>query len=169
MVADNQTPVKSIHDSDVQPLVLAAARNVFETMLSMSVEYVDEPPSRAMPGSRVAGTLGFAGDNISGGIYLQFSETFARLAAATALRINAEDEINSADVNDVVAELCNMVGGTVSSRLSDLGFHCRPTVPFITRGTNFEIELVETTYSRRFVFAHETSRFIIGVFLKTTK
>jgi CheY-specific phosphatase CheX len=160
--------MKSIDDLDLQRLVCDATKNVFETMLSKGVDYVEHPESRVISGARVVGSLAFAGDNVGGGIYLEFSDAFARSLAASVLRLDSEGDISQGDVNDVVGELCNMVGGTVSSRLSDLGFECRPTVPFITRGTNFEIELADGTSCRCFVFAYQTERFIIGLYLKTT-
>jgi len=51
------------------------------------------------------------------------------------------DDIGSdEEVNDVIGEVCNMVGGDLKSRLCDAGFTSSLSIPSITYGESFRIQ-----------------------------
>jgi CheY-specific phosphatase CheX len=50
------------------------------------------------------------------------------------------EELGAAEVNDVVGELSNMIGGNFKSRLNDAGFSCSLSVPTVVRGDHLQID-----------------------------
>ena len=61
---------------DLHGTVLRIVPHVFDTMLSLAIlPGAAGPPAR---GERVSGTIGIAGETLSGSVYLHFSEPLAR-------------------------------------------------------------------------------------------
>ena len=116
-----------------------AVENVFATMLSIELEPLDSPidPSE-QGGERVVGSIGFGG-RATGIVYLYLSETFARSITSTMLGL-PEEEVGGAEINDVIGELCNMIGGSLKSNLCDQGLSCQLSLPSVLRGKEFQIE-----------------------------
>lgn len=112
---------------------------VFQTMLSMTAEPVGEP-SHSPHVDRVSGALGFGGDAVTGALYVHVSTLFSVSITRAMLGMPEEETPGETDVNDVVAELTNMLGGGFKSWLSDTGAHCAMSTPSIIRGNSFEIE-----------------------------
>lgn len=112
--------------------------DVFETMLQMQPVLATEAPTPPFP-DRVSGSVGFAGENVNGAIYLHLSTGFATRLACTMLGLKPE-EIGEADINDVVGEVANMLTGGLKSWLCDAGAPCAVSTPAIIRGTAFAIE-----------------------------
>ena len=50
------------------------------------------------------------------------------------------EEVGDPEVNDVIGELCNMIGGTLKSNLCDAGFSCQLSLPAVLRGADLQIE-----------------------------
>ena len=133
--------MNTIQSLDITSSVSATVKQVFDTMLSMDVDtYLENPPG--LPeGLRFVGSVGFAGE-IAGNINLQMNDAFAHLLTANMLGMRV-DEIESAEeVEDVIGELSNMIGGDLKSRFCDLGLPCELSVPSITVGRDFRIEQV---------------------------
>ena len=125
--------------------------DVLETMLAAKAELL---PDHGMPvhAERVSGTVGFAGDNVNGAVYLHLSGAFARRGASGLLGLSADDKISDGDVNDVVGEMANMLTGGLKSWLCDAGLHCAVSTPAIIRGCNFDIESTPDVERARLVF-----------------
>lgn len=138
--------------------------NVFETMLSLTTT----PCAASTPagGERVSGTIGIAGETLSGAIYLHFSEPLARRAAAAMLGLNSVDKVDTGAVNDVASELANMIGGGIKSALCDADRPCAMSTPSIVRGPAFVIELPSGLLSETFVFDCNSERLAVEVHLK---
>jgi CheY-specific phosphatase CheX len=113
--------------------------NVLETMLSFKASPCG-PSELPEKGVRVTGSIGLAGEEIVGAIYLHLSEPFAKLAARTLLGLGEGEESAESDVNDVVGELCNMIAGGFKSELCDAGLACAISAPAIIRGSHFTIQ-----------------------------
>jgi len=112
--------------------------DVFETMLSMPVAL---RPGALMPhfDSRVTGSVGFAGEKVTGAIYLHMSAPFAKIVAAAMLGLKPGEISDENEVNDVVGEATNMVTGGLKSWLCDSGAECAMSTPAIIRGVSFAI------------------------------
>lgn len=156
--------IESTPTFDTQGTIRRLVPNVFETMLSLVARPVD--PALAPRGERVSGTIGIASDELSGSVYLHFSEPLARRAAAALLGQESADAVNNADVNDVVSELTNMIGGGFKSALCDSGRPCAMSTPAIVRGPAFVIELPPGLFSETFVFDCQGEYLAVEVHLK---
>ena len=123
---------------DIPELMTTSTTNVFETMLSMNLETVAAPASKPDPdGETLVGAVGFAG-RIKGLVYIRARDRFARVVTGAMLGMEP-DEFGDDEVNDVIGELSNMIGGNIKSRLNDSGFECQLSTPTVTRGKEFQI------------------------------
>jgi chemotaxis protein CheX len=131
--------------SDIQKLnlkgfVTHSVKSVFQTMLSMEIE-LDNPPDKESinTNGHIVGTVGFAG-TVMGTINLFVSRDFGREMTAAMLGMAVGDIGSDEEVNDVIGEVCNMVGGDLKSRLCDAGLTCSLSIPSVTYGNGFRIE-----------------------------
>jgi chemotaxis protein CheX len=102
-----------------------------------------------------------------GNVSVQVSETFARLMTAAMLGMELE-EVEGEEVNDVIGEVSNMVGGHLKSRFCDSGFPCDLSIPSITSGKNFKIESKNWARHERIAFCHEAHVALVEVFIKAS-
>ena len=129
----------TIATSDIHNYVAGHLGEVFDTMLSMKAV-----PGAALEarfaGEHVSGSVGVAGQTVTGSVYLHLSSAFAGLATATMLGLPPEEVPAVPDINDVVAEMTNMIAGGLKSWLCDAGAGCVLTIPAVIRGTSFSIK-----------------------------
>ena len=111
--------------------------HVFDTMFSMKPVLLSEAVLRAEP-DQVTGSAGFAGETITGAVYLHLHAKFASVLAACLLSASPES-LSEAEVNDVLGELTNMLTGGLKSWFCDSGNPCAMSTPGIIRGS-FVIE-----------------------------
>lgn len=129
-----------IYSIDLISMIRTAAEEVFDTMLSMSVEVENDAQRVDIDGLRYVGTVSVAG-NIMGNLNLHVGLDFAKLITAEMLGSEPE-EVEADELEDVIGELSNMVGGNVKSRLCDEDFSCQLSIPSITSGSDFRVESV---------------------------
>lgn len=139
--------------------------DVFETMLSMKAVLV---PGAGLPAfdGRVSGSVGFAGEHVTGAVYLHLSAPFASQVAAAMLGITPEEISNESEVNDVVGETTNMITGGLKSWLCDAGSDCAVSTPAIIRGTAFAIEPMPEVAREWLVFDCGTNRIVVEIHIK---
>jgi CheY-specific phosphatase CheX len=154
----------SIHDLQLRDLVSNAFTNVFSTMLKMKVELRPEGTAANIPGERVVGSVGFAGKAI-GVVYIHVSDGFAQ-AIASAMLGMTPGELGTHEVDDVLGEVSNMVGGNLKSSLCDAGLPCALTIPSITRGGDFHIQSMAGGRHENFAFRHESHEIFVRVDVK---
>jgi chemotaxis protein CheX len=138
--------------------------DVFETMLSMKAVGV---PGDGMPHfqERVTGNVAFAGEHITGAVYLHLGAPFAIQVAAAMLGL-APEELGDAEVNDVVGEVTNMLTGGLKSWLCDSGSECAVSTPAIIRGSSFAIEPVPDVDREWLVFDCGHDRVVVEIHVK---
>ncbi len=139
--------------------------DVFETMLAMKAVRV---PGAAIPqfDGRVTGAVGFAGDDVTGAVYLHLSADFAKKVAATMLGITPEKISDENEINDVVGEATNMVTGGLKSWLCDAGAACAMSTPAIIRGTAFAIEPMPDVEREWLVFNCDQNLIAVEIHIK---
>lgn len=132
--------MSDIQSLDLRGFVTHSVKSVFQTMLSMEIE-LDNPPNKENinTNGHIVGTVGFAG-RVMGTINLFVSRTFGREMTAAMLGTTVDDIGSDEEVNDVIGEVCNMVGGDLKSRLCDAGLTCSLSIPSVTYGNGFKIE-----------------------------
>ena len=100
-------------DQQVAESLLAAASDVLETMFFSSV--LTEAPVGTAPEGSIAARLRFSGARC-GFFAIRLTEGAAKVIAANFLA-EESDEPSAAQVQEVIAELANMMCGSVLSRL----------------------------------------------------
>jgi chemotaxis protein CheX len=125
--------------NDVSEFMKRHLVDIFSTMLSMQA-VVSAPSEQEPHDERVTGSVGFAGETVTGAVYLHLSTPFSSRMAAAMLGLPPEEVVNDNDANDVVGEITNMLTGGLKSWLCDAGTECALSTPAIIRGRSFAIE-----------------------------
>jgi chemotaxis protein CheX len=127
-----------LSSSDIRDYIGRHLVDVFDTMLSSKAAPAAEvDPSQFA--ARITGSVGFAGETVTGSVYLHLPGALAGQATATMLGMTPPEAPGDGDVNDVVGEVTNMLGGGLKSSLCDTGAKCALTAPAIIRGDAFTI------------------------------
>jgi chemotaxis protein CheX len=150
---------------DIRHYLNAHLVDVFQTMLSINVTAVSDGQPPKFP-ERVTGSVGFGGDTVTGGVYLNLSSGLASQIAAAMLGLPPDEAIGEAEVNDVIGECTNMLAGGLKSALCDSGCSCAVSTPAIIRGTSFAIESLPGVRRELLVFDHNSIRFSVEVHIK---
>ncbi len=153
---------------DIGAKVTESVLDVFDTMLSLTVETVEDDANETGGEERMVGAVNFAGD-VQGLITFDVSASFSRLMAASMMGIEV-DEIESDDeVKDMLGEVSNIIGGNLKSAFTDAGLDCSISTPSITLGSDFTIESLNMENFQRFAFRYEDHRIFVEVGLKSQK
>ncbi len=115
--------------------IIAVTQNVFATMLELEALAVETTsvPKRWEP---ITGCIQISGE-WTGAVIIQCSESLARTIASRYLEVGLAN-ISESDVQDVFAELTNMIGGNIKGQVLAPSFLSIPTV---TSGHDFEFPL----------------------------
>lgn len=163
--ASARVDAAKVRDMDISNKVPDSVTNVFNTMLSMDVQINHSVVQSELEGMRTVGAVSFAGDAM-GLINIHVTSQFSRQMAAVMLDMDINDVDEEADVNDVIGELSNIVGGNLKSIFSDVGLHCELSTPSITRGSGFKIETMNMERYERFAFGYQDHVFFVEFGLK---
>jgi chemotaxis protein CheX len=150
---------------DLKTFVVGSVAGVFDTMLSMEAVVTQADGAPGLSGERIVGTVSFAGE-VLGNISLQIGFPFARVIAAAMLGMEESEIESQEEVNDVIGELSNMIGGDLKSRFCDAGFNCQLSIPSITSGSDFKIESKGWVRAERFTCVSQGQSAIVEVFIK---
>jgi chemotaxis protein CheX len=150
---------------DLKSSVGNAINEVFETMLSMEVEISDAHSQSPIEGNRIVGSVSFAGELV-GSVCIHVPNVLARMMTAAILSMQVDEIQGQEEVNDVIGEVSNMIGGGLKSRFCDSGLNCELSIPSITSGTDFKIESRDWARHESFVFCHNQHFGFLEVFIK---
>jgi len=108
------------YDCQIEEIV----QSIFSTMLNIDVARVDEefPPTH----DSLVTSIQITGEWV-GGVMLGLSPAVARSAASAMFQVSSQD-LTDADMQDVAAELVNMIGGNLKSLLPGPSSLSLPTV-----------------------------------------
>ncbi|MCK5175709.1 MAG: chemotaxis protein CheX [Planctomycetes bacterium] len=140
--------------------LLDGAKEVFETMMFMTVEPCDEA-GHVIGGSALLGSITFTGD-IEGCLTVCCSYDCAKTIAVNML--GAEDEELSEDeVVDAVGEVANMLLGSLKSRIAETAGEIQVSIPSVVSGTELVNSLGEgaAEISQVVNIDEETARFTL--------
>lgn len=153
----------SSSEFDMQSTIGKIVPNVFTTMAGFAANpQQDSPP----PGrDRVSGTIGIAGETVTGAVYVHLPDPLARQIANAILGNPSDQVVADGDLNDVVGELTNMVGGGLKSALCDAGLRCAMSTPSIIRGA-YAIEVPQALRPQVFQFNCQGQSFSVEAHLK---
>jgi CheY-specific phosphatase CheX len=154
-----------INSLDLATMIKTAAEEVFETMLSMSVAVENGIEKVNVDGHRYVGTVSVAG-SVQGNLNLHVGQEFAKMITAEMLG-SEPDEVETDELEDVIGELSNMIGGNVKSRLCDESFTCQLSIPSITSGSDFKIESVGWMRHEVLAVSFSVHRAFVEMFVKS--
>ena len=155
----------AVSELDIRSCVSTSLINVFDTMLSMDVEVSASDDTPSFNGNEVLGSVSFAGD-VKGMVRIHLSGAFARLMTAALLDTEPEEIDGEEDINDVVAEISNMIGGNLKSKLCDAGFPCELSVPSVTHGTHFQVESRDWNHQEELMLRHQEYQSLVIVSIR---
>jgi flagellar motor switch protein FliN len=124
---------------------------VFDTMLSLKLEPMEAVASGSLTGIRDVSSVCFAGD-ATGIVSVHVPEDLARIMAAKMLGMEPEEIEGHAEIEDLLGELGNIVGGNLKSALTDAGLRCALSTPSFTTGSDFMIESLNLERYERYAF-----------------
>jgi flagellar motor switch protein FliN len=96
----------------------------------------------------------FAGD-ATGIVSVHVPEDLARIMAANMLGMEPEEIEGHGEIQDLLGELANIVGGNLKSALTDAGLRCALSTPSFTTGSDFMIESLNLERYERYAFQCE--------------
>ncbi|MDY6949952.1 MAG: chemotaxis protein CheX [Thermodesulfobacteriota bacterium] len=153
---------------DFKPLIANAIGEVFQKMLSLEAGVMAGGPQEGDIEDRIVGSVGFAG-KVMGKVNIHLSDAFARVIAASMLGIELEEIEGQEEVDDVVSELSNMIGGQLKTHIAGTGLSCELSLPSITRGSNFEIEAKGWARHEKIGFSHQQHRALAELYIKSSE
>jgi flagellar motor switch protein FliN len=157
--------VRDVRQFDLKIPLLESTIELFETMLSMEIHAAEEPSTDLLQGERIVGSVNMAG-LITGNTSIIISKAFSYKMTASMLGLDVNEVAGGEDVKDVISELCNIIGGTLKSKLCDAGMFCTLSTPSYTIGSDFDILSQDMTSFERLEFVHENEKFYIEAGLK---
>jgi CheY-specific phosphatase CheX len=98
-----------------------------------------------------------------GKIQLRLTEETGRLLAARMLGVPAESLSSTAEKDDAVTELVNVVAGNFLSNLADAGLPCHLTTPTLYRTAEFTIRKVPRGVSERMAFRSSEAKLFLDI------
>ncbi|HSO63289.1 MAG TPA: flagellar motor switch protein FliN [Desulfobacterales bacterium] len=146
--------VEKLNALDYKTRLSEAATNVFDTMLSLTLEPAEAVASTSLTGTRDVSSVCFAGD-ATGIVSVHVPEDLARIMAANMLGMEPEEIEGHAEIEDLLGELGNIVGGNLKSALTDAGLRCALSTPSFTTGSDFMIESLNLERYERYAFQCE--------------
>jgi flagellar motor switch protein FliN len=157
--------MNDINNLDIRTLIIDAIVDVFDTMVSMEVEFFDSEPPDTTGTGRMAATVNFAG-NVVGLLTIQVPAEMSDLMMAAMLDSDPEEIEDEGNIRDLIAEISNIVGGNLKSALNDANHQCVISTPSMTYGTDFTIKSLQMERFERFIFTHQENFIFVEVGLK---
>ena len=145
--------MNEISTFDLRSSIVDTVMELFDTMLDMKLDLVDTAtPPPVFDGLKLTGALSFAGD-LMGSVNIQLSDPFANIMAAAMLGMTVEEIESDEEINDVILEVINIIGGTLKSGFNDAGLECNVSTPSITVGNDFVIDTLNMDRSEKYAFS----------------
>jgi chemotaxis protein CheX len=107
---------------------------------------------KELAAEHVLGGVEFSGSG-SGMVQVRLPPTAARLVASAIIGVSPQDLTNVAEIDDVIGELVNMIGGNLKSNLCDAGITCKLSAPIVCRTSDCRKRTVSGGVSERLGFS----------------
>ena len=138
---------------------------LFDLMLSIKLAACEITDNVAYQGERIVGSVNFAGD-VLGALSIIAEKNFARIITGKMLDRPLEQIQDEEEVKDAIGEVCNIVAGNLKGGFSDSGLVCEISLPSITAGKDFEIEVLNMARYERFSFQFYEHNIFVEVCVK---
>lgn len=157
--------MSDIESIDFKSLMRNSTCDIFDKMLSMSVETVDSEQAHIQETHKIVGSVGLAGE-VVGCINIHVDTALAQTITANMLGEDPEN-IEDEEILDVVGELSNMIGGNLKSCLCDAGLACSLSIPIATSGKNFAIGSKDWLRHERCAFQSNEHVALVEFYIKS--
>lgn len=138
---------------------------LFELMLSMKLEVCDSGDNAESQIDRIVASVNFAGD-VLGVVSIIAERSFARIITGKMIDQPLEKIQDEEEIKDVIGEISNIVGGNLKGGFSDSGLTCEISLPSITSGKDFKIEVLNMARYERFSFQFYEHKIFVEVCVK---
>jgi chemotaxis protein CheX len=122
-------------------VVLDSVREVFDTMIFMAVEQL-EVATIDKSQEMLLGSITFKG-NLEGCLSFCTTVQGAKTVAANMLCLDTPDEVGEDDLADAIGEVCNMVMGSIKTRLQETVANIELSIPSVISGHSIRVNLGE--------------------------
>jgi flagellar motor switch protein FliN len=146
--------LEKLNALDYRGKVSGSVLDVFETMFSLKLEAVETVSETSLAGVRNVSSVCFAGD-ATGIVSVHVGSELSRRMAANMLGMEPGEIQGESEIQDLLGELGNIVGGGLKSALTDTGLRCALSTPSFTTGSDFMIEALNLDRYERFAFQTE--------------
>ncbi len=124
-------------------LLLDAAKEVFNTMIFMSIEKSGHS-TQDTNDDTILGSITFQG-NMEGCLALTYNMPCAKSVAANMLAMEPDEQISNAEIADAIGEVTNMIMGSLKSRLQKSVGEINVSIPTVVTGKQLENNLGDGT------------------------
>ncbi len=138
---------------------------LFDLMLSMNLKACEVADAMEYEGDRIVGSVNFAGD-VLGALSIIAEKNFARIITGKMLDRPLDQIQDEEEIKDAIGEVCNIVAGNLKGGFSDSGLVCEISLPSITAGKDFEIEVLNMARYERFSFQFYEHNIYVEVCVK---
>jgi len=119
--------------------LIDATREVFETMMFMTVEECNEL-YEGIGGTALLGSITFQG-KIEGCLGICCSLDAARTIAKNMMGMNTREDLCEEEIADALGEVANMVMGSIKHRVAASGADIQVSIPTVVSGTELHNSL----------------------------
>jgi len=126
---------------NVIPVIIGATKEVFETMVFLNPEPVENLGVRELISSKITGMIGIAG-NYSGVLTFHCDKDTAMFITANMLGIEPSAVNPDTDIRDAIGEITNMIAGNVKTKTCTPGDSFELSIPTVIAGNNFSIGIL---------------------------
>ncbi len=130
-----------ISDVCAEDALMAATREVFETMIFMDVHAASEP-NKTVEGDTLLGSITFKG-SVDGCLSFCCGTNCAETIAANMLGMDGPEEISEEETCDAIGEVVNMIMGNMKSHLRDSLGEVQVSIPTVVSGRGLQNTLGE--------------------------
>jgi len=120
--------------------LFAGAKEVFETMIFMSLEKCADDVVPA--NDCLLGTITFKG-GLEGCVGICCSSACAKSVAANMLGMESESEMSESEIYDAIGEVTNMIMGSFKARIIESVGEVQVSIPSVIRGNNLDAVILE--------------------------
>ncbi len=150
---------------DIQPIapdhVVELVQAIFDNMLQMPCEPADDQTTddnTTPPNDRLVGCVQIQGD-WAGAVEINTPMDLGRKAAAAMLMVD-EADVSMEDIQDTIAELSNMVGGSIKAILPG---QSTLSLPSVASGTGLDFKLAHVVHTQSVALQSQGTDFSVNI------
>ena len=123
------------HNMDIKSLIIKIMPQIFNTALSMEVDYSDSVSDFGHNVEQMLGTLEFTGD-INGLLRLRVTREFAHLMTAAKRGTPTENIEGDEETQNVISEITDITANHLKAAITEAGFSCEYSSPSVSSITD---------------------------------